>query len=82
MLGCSLALETVFYLPNRFRNVVLLNSLALDTTKSENALLGAMRYMFNLEQGVPGGNALSIRNFMQCYSHFFKSTLLYEAGSF
>ena len=82
MLGYSLGLETLFYLPNRFRNVVLLNSVALDTTSSENALLGAMKYMFNLEQGVPGGNAFSIRNFMQCYAHFFRSTMVYEAGSF
>lgn len=47
LLGSSV-LETLFYLPNRFRQAIMLNTHNVVFTNSENALLSLMSIMFNL----------------------------------
>lgn len=47
LLGSSV-LETLFYLPNRFRQAIMLNTHNVVYTNSENALLSLMSIMFNL----------------------------------
>ena len=89
LLCLNAATETTFYLANRFRYTLLINSAIIETSSSEKALLGLMRQMFNLGIGdapnAPGASEaaqkFSIKNFLECYKHFFRSTLLYEAGS-
>lgn len=44
----SSLIETIFYLPNRFRQTVMLNTHNVAFTTSESALLSLMSIMFNL----------------------------------
>ena len=77
----NMLLDTVFYLPNRFRHILLTNGLKIDCVTSENALLGMMKHMFNLEGTHAGSTPFTLSNFSQCYSHFFRSTMIYEGLS-
>ena len=43
--------ESTFYLANRFRYTLLVNSASVETASSETALLGMMKQMFNLGLG-------------------------------
>ena len=69
--------ETVFYLPNRFRQNILLNTHNVAFESSEVALLDLMALMFNLH----GKTDLEfkIMNFVGSYRLFFCTTMLYES---
>jgi hypothetical protein len=45
----SSVVETLFYLPNRFRHAVLLNTHTVPYASSETALLSLMSIMFNIQ---------------------------------
>jgi hypothetical protein len=49
LLSYNMILDTMFYLPNRFRYTVMGNWLKMDFATSETALLTSMKSMFNLE---------------------------------
>ena len=44
----SLAIETIFYLPNHFRQTVMVNSNNISFVKADSALLDLMNYMLKL----------------------------------
>jgi hypothetical protein len=71
-------IETVFYLPNHFRQTVLVNSNRISFHKSSDALLELMNYMFKLNDKTKPIKEFKFSNFMACYQNFFKSTLYYE----
>ena len=50
LLASSLMIETIFYLPNHFRQNVLVNSNNINFLKTDSALLELMNYMFHLLQ--------------------------------
>ena len=83
LLGVNMLVETAFYLPNRFRQSLMVNTAKISFESSEKALLGLMSEMFNLGQttGVAARDGFTVFNFLQCYRHFFRSTLLYESFS-
>lgn len=77
--GACMAMETIFYMPNCFRQSVLVNSNHISFTKPNDALLDLMNVMFKIDKA----NAAPIRefrviNFLAPYKTFFKSTLFYE----
>ena len=67
LLVYNFGVETLFYLPNRFRYTVLTESLRIDLSSGQNALLGTMKQMFNLNDTLAGIREFSIANFMRCY---------------
>ena len=76
------SLELIFYLPNRFRQTLLTNSLKINFTQMDKALLDLMNDMFSIRiDGPVGGQKFSLYNFVYCYKHIFRSTLLYEGVS-
>lgn len=81
LLMATSVIETLFYLPNRFRLSLMLNTQNIAFTNSENALLSLMPYMFN-QQNVAGDIEFKVRYFLSSYNLFFASTLPYEALSF
>lgn len=81
MLTSSIAIETIFYLPNHFRQTVLVNSNNISFAKSDVALLDLMNYMFKLNNRSRPISEFKISFFLSCYSHFWKTTLPYEAFS-
>jgi hypothetical protein len=83
LFGMNMFIETAFYLPNRFRQSLMANSAKISFETSEQALLGLMSEMFNLGETTSFGakQGFSIMNFLQCYRHFFRSTMLYESIS-
>ena len=56
LLCYNMLLDTIFYLPNRFRHILLCNGLRVDCTTSESALLGIMKEMFNIEGSLIGNS--------------------------
>ena len=82
LIGASMAMETIFYMPNCFRQSVLVNSNHISFTKPNDALLDLMNVMFKIDKA----NAAPIRefrviNFLAPYKTFFKTTLFYEGLS-
>lgn len=82
LFGSSLAIETIFYLPNHFRQTVLVNSNNISFVKSDAALLDLMNYMFHLNTNSEVIQEFRIAYFLRCYSHFWTSVLPYETLSF
>ena len=81
LLTSSLAIETIFYLPNHFRQTVLVNSNNISFAKSDVALLDLMNYMFKLNNRSRPISEFRISFFLSCYSHFWTTTLPYESFS-
>ena len=83
-LGISMS-ETIFYLPNRFRQCLLASSAKIEAATAEKLLLDMMGEMFDLSQSKVGAGmgseGFSLKNFAMCYRHFFRSTLAYESCS-
>ena len=50
LITSSLVIETIFYLPNHFRQTVLVNSNKISFAKADDALLDLMNYMFKLNE--------------------------------
>ena len=81
-----MGLETLFYLPNRFRQSLFYNTMSINFETSENFLLGLMRRMFNLGERAYSPNQgpqtkveiFSFGRFAQIYHNFFRSTMLFE----
>lgn len=73
-------IETMFYLPNRFRHTVMLNTHNIAFVNSESTLLSLMSVMFNL-QHQPDIMEFKLKQFATCYRLFFACTLPYEALS-
>jgi hypothetical protein len=82
LLTSSLAIETIFYLPNHFRQTVLVNSNNISFAKSDVALLDLMNYMFKLNDRSRPISEFRISFFLSCYSKFWTGTLPYESLSF
>ncbi len=66
LLLTSLSVETIFYLPNHFRQTVLVNSNNISFAKTDSALLELMNYMFKLNEA-RANEGFKIRNFLACY---------------
>ena len=81
LLTSSLAIETIFYLPNHFRQTVLVNSNNISFAKSDVALLDLMNYMFKLNDRSRPISEFRISFFLSCYSKFWTGTLPYESLS-
>jgi hypothetical protein len=81
LLTSSLAIETIFYLPNHFRQTVLVNSNNISFAKSDVALLDLMNYMFKLNNRSKPISEFRISFFLSCYSNFWTTTLPYESLS-
>jgi hypothetical protein len=81
LLTSSIAIETIFYLPNHFRQTVLVNSNNISFAKSDVALLDLMNYMFKLNDRSRPISEFKISFFLSCYSQFWTSTLPYESLS-
>ena len=85
MQGC-LAFETLFYLPNRFVQILMVNSKTVQCKSNEVMLLDLMEKMFGtrltVNQGpVASAKPFSVWSFLSCYKHFFHSTMLFEGIS-
>lgn len=80
MLMYASVIETMFYLPNRFRHTVMLNTHNIAYVNSESALLSLMSVMFNM-QHQSDVQEFKLRQFATCYRLFFACTLPYEALS-
>lgn len=52
IIGASAIFETIFYLPNHFRQSVLVNSSNLSFVNRNDALLDLMNVMFKINRGV------------------------------
>ena len=76
----SAVVETLFYLPNRFSQTVMLNTHNISFATTENALLSLMSVMFNI-QSKPDVQEFKLRQFASCYRLFFTTTLPYETIS-
>ena len=74
----SSVVETLFYLPNRFRQSIMLNTHNVAFTSSEGALLSLMSIIFNL-QNKHTIDEFKLKQFYSCYRLFFSSTLIYES---
>jgi hypothetical protein len=70
-------IELMFYLPNRFRHMILMNFNNIAFFNAEDSLLTLMTYMFNLQDRVEFD--FRIKNFIGSYKLFFASTMLYES---
>ena len=81
LLFCTFAIDTVFYLPQRFRYCTLTEAFRVNCSSSQSFLLGLMKSMFSMDGTLGGIKDFSIRNFINCYSHFFRSTMLYSSLS-
>lgn len=81
LITSSLAIETIFYLPNHFRQTVLVNSNNISFAKSDVALLDLMNYMFKLNNRSKPVSEFRISFFLSCYSNFWTTTLPYESLS-
>jgi len=79
LLGTIVAAETVFYYPNHFRQIILVNSNHVSFADTSEALLDLMNVMFRLESNVRM-QAFSINNFFSSYRTFLKMTLPYETA--
>jgi len=68
-------IETVFYLPNHFRQSILVNSNKISFANKDQALLDLMNIMFKLSHThqANGGviQEFKISNFFACYRPFF-----------
>lgn len=80
LLAVNGGLECIFYIINRFRQCFMTNSYKIDCSTTDNALLELMNDMFSLKtDGHLGDQNFSLRNFINCYRHFFRSTLIYQS---
>lgn len=82
LITSSFVIETIFYLPNHFRQTVLVNSNNISFAKADIALLDLMNYMFHLNDRNRAVSEFKISYFLACYRHFWTSTLPYETSSF
>lgn len=82
LLTASIGIETIFYLPNHFRQTVLVNSNNISFAKTDVALLDLMNYMFKLNDRSRPVSEFRISYFLSCYKHFWTTTLPYESISF
>ena len=72
-------LETIFYLPNHFRQTILVNSSFMSFASKDAALLDLMNVMFKINRGVNAPiQEFRLKNFYACYAPFFRMTLPYE----
>lgn len=82
-----MAIESIFYLPNRLRQSVLVNSNKISYAKFDEALLDTMADMFYIPRegslGPSTADRVSFRivNFLSCYKKYFTSTMFYESLS-
>lgn len=81
--AAACASETLFYLPNHFRQTVMLHSNLISFAQPQQALLDVMNTIFKLDSSRNAGSQkFSIGNFFACYRSFFRSTMPYEALSY
>lgn len=73
------AVETIFHLPNYFRQTLLVNSNKISFVNRSDALLELMNYMFRLNSQSKPISDFKIKHFLKCYQGFFSSTLIYES---
>ena len=74
-----MVIETLFYLPNHFRQALLVNSNTISFTKSSDALLDLMNMMFKIN--TQGHTEFKLTHFFAVYRNFFSTTMLYESFS-
>lgn len=75
--------ETLFYLPNHFRQTIMVNSNLISFAQPTQAVLDMMNVMFRLESSRNSGSQkFTLGNFFAIYRSFFTKTMPYEALSF
>ena len=80
--GACALFETLFYLPNHFRQTILVNSSKLTFGNTSEVLLDLMNVMFNINRGVNTPvQEFRVLDFFACYKPFFGATLPYECLS-
>ena len=80
--GACALFETLFYLPNNFRQNILVNSSKLSFVNTTEALLDLMNIMFNINRGTNAPiQEFRVLNFFAMYKPFFGATLPYECLS-
>ena len=75
-------METVFYLPNHFRQTILVNSNSMSFVSKDAALLDLMNVMFKINRGENAAiQEFRLKNFYSMYKPFLSQTLPYECLS-
>ena len=78
--GSCMVIETIFYMPNSFRQTILVNSNHISFLKPNDALLDLMNIMFRIDvDKVAPIREFKAINFLSPYKTFFTSTLFYES---
>ena len=81
-IGACALFETLFYLPNHFRQTILVNSSKLSFVNTTEVLLDLMNIMFNINRGTNAPiQEFRVFDFFAMYKPFFRATLPYECLS-
>ena len=79
VVGACMVMETIFYMPNCFRQTILVNSNHISFVKPNDALLDLMNVMFRIDKDKAAPiREFRVINFLAPYKTFFNSTLFYE----